>query len=74
MQTGQVILYGDVDLNNTVNVNDVTTLNYYLSGFSALNSIQKRAADVDGDRSLTINDVTLIQQRISDGIDKFPVE
>ena len=72
--TGKVILYGDANLDQVLSINDATCIQRYLAGLGSLNAIQQRAADVSGEGSVDITDSTLIQRRLANIIDHFPVE
>ena len=71
-------LYGDVDGDGVVKINDATAIQRHLAeqeghiltpGTDAF-----KAADVNGDGNITVDDVTLVQQYLAEFIDKFPVE
>ena len=71
-------LYGDVDGDGKVRINDATAIQRHLAeqegyilepGTDAF-----KAADVDGDGQITIDDVTTIQRYLAEFIDHFPVE
>ena len=71
-------LYGDVDGNGKVNINDATAIQRHLAeqedfilkeGTDAF-----KAADVNGDGRISVEDVTLIQRYLAEFIDHFPVE
>lgn len=70
----KVIIFGDVDLDGDVNVNDATKIQLYLASYTTLNAEQLYAADVDGDGDVNVKDATYIQQYVADLISKFPVE
>ncbi len=54
-------LFGDIDLDGEVNVNDVTLLSNYLAELAALDDAQLYAADVDHDGNVSIADVMYLQ-------------
>ena len=54
-------LFGDIDLDGEVNVNDVTLLSNYLAELAALDDAQLYAADVDHDGNVSISDVMYLQ-------------
>lgn len=72
--TTKVVLYGDVDSNHIVNVNDATLIQEYLAELTTLDTDQLVAADVDGNGNVDIKDVNYINRYISGYIDVFPVE
>lgn len=69
----KIILYGDVNLDGAISINDSTTIQRYIAG-STLNAEQLVAGDVNGDGVVNINDATLISRYLSDSITSFPVE
>ena len=60
--TTEPIMYGDVNQDGKITVDDVTTLQKYLAEMITLNDAQKRAADTDGDGQIKIVDATEIQK------------
>lgn len=68
------ILYGDVDLNNAVEIIDATMIQKSLVNIVTLSEKQEKAAKVDGDTKVNIIDASLIQKKIANIIDVFPVE
>lgn len=58
---------GDINLDGTVDVRDVTELQLYLAGSTTLTDEQLALADVNNDGSISVNDVTEIQ-RITAGL------
>lgn len=68
------IIYGDIDGNGSISLNDVsTTLAVFLETITATDA-QITTADVDGNKSITLNDVSLILSKFLDDTVKFPVE
>ena len=61
----KVVVLGDVNLDGTVTVNDVTLLQKYLAAIVTLNNEQLLAADYNRDGMITIYDCTLIQMKAS---------
>ncbi len=55
------VLLGDVDLNNNINVNDVTAVQKYISGALTLSTKAQTATDVNRDGIISIKDATCIQ-------------
>lgn len=55
---------GDVNLDGTVNISDVTEIQKHLVGLTTLNETQKKLADVNNDGYITITDATEIQKMI----------
>ncbi len=72
------VLYGDVDGDGAVKINDATAIQRHLAEREGCileeGSDAFLAADVDGDGEITIDDVTLVQQYLCEFINKFPVE
>jgi len=67
------VMYGDVNQNGRVNVNDVSLLMKYILGLEDLTADQIKAADVDGDGELNVKDATLIMRYVLNLIDDFPI-
>lgn len=57
-------LYGDVNQNGVVEINDATLLQQYLSDYTTLNSVQLRAADANRDGNVNVRDVTAIRRML----------
>lgn len=70
----KVVLYGDVNLNGSVTIQDSTQIQKFIASEITLNAEQMIAAEVDGDGSVTIKDATSIQKYISGMISSFPIE
>lgn len=51
---------GDVNGNEQITIDDVTTLTNYLLGLESLDQYQLAAADVDGDGVVTVDDLTAL--------------
>ena len=56
---------GDVNLDGTVSIDDVTLAQKYIANMEELDSKQLKAADVTVDGNITIDDVTKIQKYIA---------
>ena len=69
-----IYLLGDVNMDGTVNVMDMTLLKRYVSNESKypLTSDQLKHADVNGDRNINIMDFTLLKRYISNP-SKYPL-
>ena len=65
------IFTGDIDLNDIIDVSDLTELSLALIGDKELTAVQQKAADIDGDGSVTIADLARLQQYLSKKIDKL---
>lgn len=65
-------LYGDVDLNNNVEVKDATMIQQSLSRIISFTPLQEKIAKVDATDTVSIKDATLIQQKLARVIDTFP--
>lgn len=57
-------LNGDIDLDNSVTVADVTLLQKYVVGIATLTDDQKLLADCNGDGVINVRDATYIQKTI----------
>lgn len=66
-------LYGDVNLDNTVDIKDTVVIGKFISSINSLNDIQKKAADVNGDGEINVKDSTLIQKYSIKVLTTFPV-
>ena len=62
---------GDIDLNGTIDVTDLTELSLALIGDKEISDDQQKAADIDGDGAVTLADLARLQQYLSKKIDKF---
>lgn len=60
-------LYGDVNLDGKIDVNDVTLLQRYIAGEPVLTDESVKAADFNKDRIIDVLDVTAIQTFIANG-------
>lgn len=61
-----VTMLGDIDLNNQLDVLDVTDLQLAISESTTLSAVQKLNADTDSNGEININDVTRLQIMISE--------
>ena len=60
------IMYGDLDGDGRVDVNDATVLQRYIAEYTDLSDRQLAAADVNGDGMVTIDDVTHLQRYLAE--------
>ena len=60
-------LYGDVNLDGKIDINDVTLLQRYIAGESVLTDDAVKAADFNKDRIIDVIDATAIQTFIAHG-------
>lgn len=58
------IIYGDVNLDGTIDVRDVVLVMQYVVGIGDLSEDQFKAADVNGDGSVDVQDVTMIMRHV----------
>ncbi|MCH5297130.1 MAG: hypothetical protein J1E85_05625 [Ruminococcus sp.] len=65
------LVYGDVNDDGTISIDDVTLIQKYLADLSSLTSEQTVVADVDHDGYVTIIDATLIQKYITGLVSSF---
>ena len=68
------IIYGDVNSDGKVNIEDQTKLSRYIAGVSgySLNETEKKAADVNLDGKISIEDKTVLQKYFAGTIKKLP--
>ncbi len=69
-----VPLYGDANLDVSVNAFDATTVLQHVVGIIELGDVAGIAANVSGDASITSFDASLILHYVAGLIDEFPVE
>ncbi|MGN0452321.1 MAG: starch-binding protein [Ruminococcus sp.] len=67
-------LYGDADLNGTVNIKDATAIQKHSAGIITLEGKAWIQANVSGDAAVNVRDVTAVQKWVADIISFFPVE
>lgn len=65
------VIYGDVNGDGKVTIDDVTVVQKNVAELLALDANQLEAADVDHDGEITILDVTLMQKYIANMISEF---
>ena len=59
-------LYGDVDGNGAITINDATIIQRAVAEMKQLSAFQTELADVDGDGSVTVQDVTCVQDYLAE--------
>lgn len=64
VSTDNNLKMGDVNLDNRVDISDVTAIQKYASKITNFNSTQLLLADVDGDKRIDIHDATYLQHYI----------
>ncbi len=74
VSTNKVVMYGDVNFDGRINVNDATLIQKYAADLVNFNAEQMVAADVDGDGCISVNDANLINKFSMGLIEVFPVE
>ncbi len=62
---------GDVNVDDVINVQDVSLVQKYISGTASLTTYQQVAADVNFSGTIDIRDVSLLQKYISNIVDEF---
>ena len=60
-----ILRFGNIDLQGTVDVNDVTLLQQYISGSVELDSLQYYYTDTNFDGHRDVRDVTTLQRAIA---------
>ena len=55
---------GDVDLDGTLDINDVTLIQKYVAHIVTFTDTQRLVADVNGDGKISIEDATALQDLI----------
>ena len=68
---GNAVCFGDLNSDQTIDVTDLTELSLALLGDKELTEDQQKAADIDGDGSVTLADLARLQQFLSKKIDKL---
>lgn len=66
------IVYGDVNKDGRIDVQDVVMVMRHILGKQALSEEQETAADVNFDGMINVQDVSLLMQKSLGLIDKFP--
>lgn len=56
---------GDVNLDGSVSISDVTTLQRQIAEYLSLSDLQNRNADLNKDKAISIKDVTIIQKYLA---------
>lgn len=67
-------VYGDVDSNKIVDMNDVILIQKHIAKMVTFNGEAFICADVDGNNIIDLNDALYVQKHIAKLIEKFPVE
>ncbi|MCX6802789.1 MAG: dockerin type I repeat-containing protein [Candidatus Diapherotrites archaeon] len=65
--------YGDVEIDNCVQMRDVTWVSEYVGGTRSFDATQKKNADVDGSGNITIVDAQMIEAYVNGLIPTFLV-
>ena len=68
---GNAVCFGDLNSDQTIDVTDLTELSLALLGDKELTEDQQKAADIDGDGSVTLADLARLQQFLLKKIDKL---
>ncbi len=78
VETGQIdladFIYGDVDGNGALQINDISLARRNLVGLITLDSDQIARGNVDTTEGISINDVSLMSRKLVGLIAKFPIE
>ena len=67
-------LTGDIDINGSIDVTDLTELSLALVGDRNLTADQQKAADIDGDGDITLADLAKLRQYLSKKISRREFE
>ena len=68
---GNAVCFGDLNSDQTIDVTDLTELSLALLGDKELTEDQQKAADIDGNGSVTLADLARLQQYLSKKIDSL---
>ena len=68
------ILYGDVNYDESVTVDDASLIAQVAAGLVTFDDAKKKAADVNDDTSITVDDASLVAQKAAGLLELFPVE
>jgi hypothetical protein len=74
LMIGKDIVYGDLNGDGSVNVQDVLLALRYINGLTQFSADQILAADVSGDGVVNTVDITLMLEYINGTITVFPVQ
>ncbi|MBR3952005.1 MAG: InlB B-repeat-containing protein [Oscillospiraceae bacterium] len=74
VSTKAIIVYGDVDRNQKVNVLDANLIRRYAAKMSELDSEQFKAAEVDGNGKVNVLDANLVRRFAAKLVTRFPAE
>ena len=67
-----VLLYGDADQSNAVNVKDATAIQKHVAGLITLGEYGYMVADVDASDNINVKDATMIQKFVAGLVSEFP--
>lgn len=70
----EVYLYGDADLNGSVNVKDATLIQKHAADIITITGKAFTQANVNGDTAVNVRDATYVQKFVANLIIAFPVE
>jgi len=68
-----VVIYGDINLNQNVEISDEVLLERYLADLTDLDDSQLLAADLNLDGFVEVTDLTVLQRYLNGTIDSLPV-
>ena len=66
-------LYGDIDWDAEISVNDAGLILQHIAGVTSLSSLQQATGDVSNSQTLYSFDASLIMQYLSGSIDNIPI-
>lgn len=64
-------ILGDVNLDNSVDFNDINVIKEFLDEKKELNSLQLKLADINQDSQVEMDDVSFLQEHISNEVDNI---
>ncbi len=66
-------VYGDINSDSKIGIGDAIAINKYINGSIVFNESQTKAADLNEDGAVNVDDLNIMLQYLVDIIDEFPV-
>lgn len=66
-ETYTIVIYGDVDGDSSISNEDISLVSLFLEDNSVLDSYEQKAADIDGMKRITIDDLAALMNVVSSG-------